>query len=162
MTNLTYKQRLSIRDGAPDKTATHWDDSNTYYRYSDVCEYDVFMRPDSGNDWRRMPDNNLECPSYLISLSDNDEIIALHERVAELEAQIPKWVSVEDGLPELRDDSVLAYFSDNGGIDMVHIEDYFGDITNGLDEGGKQLYTKWYKSQGVTHWMPLPTPPEEV
>lgn len=69
------------------------------------------------------------------------------------------WISVEDELPELRDYSVLAFF-DNGAIDMVHIEDYFADITAGLDENGTQLYTKWYKTAGVTHWMELPEPPQ--
>lgn len=71
-----------------------------------------------------------------------------------------EWISVEDSLPEIRDDSVLAYFS-NGAIDMVHIEDNFKDITAGLNEDGSQKYTKWYISQGITHWMPLPEPPQE-
>ena len=44
---------------------------------------------------------------------------------------------------------------------MVHIQDYFGDVTCGLDSEGKQLYTKMYLSNGVTHWMPLPSPPED-
>ncbi len=70
------------------------------------------------------------------------------------------WISVDDILPKSSDDSVLVYFSETGGIETVHIQDYFDDITAGLDEGGNQLYTKWYKSQKVTHWMPLPAPPE--
>lgn len=71
------------------------------------------------------------------------------------------WISVEDRLPESKDDSVLAYWADNGGMDMVHIQDYFDDITAGIAEDGfTQLYTKWYISSGVTHWMPLPEPPE--
>ncbi len=52
-----------------------------------------------------------------------------------------EWISVEDRLPEIRDASVLAYWK-HGGIDMVHIEEYFSDITS-----------------GITHWMPLPNPP---
>ena len=71
-----------------------------------------------------------------------------------------EWISVDDRLPELEDNSVLAYFS-HGGIDMVHIQSYFSDITAGLDSKGNQLYTKWYLSQNVTHWMPLPEPPKE-
>ena len=69
-----------------------------------------------------------------------------------------EWVSVKDKLPELRDDSVLVYFPQYQSIDMVHIEDYFGDITAGMIDNVQQ-YTKWYISQGVTHWMPLPEMP---
>lgn len=59
------------------------------------------------------------------------------------------WINVNDRLPEIRDDSVFAYF-DHGGIDMVHIQDYFADITAGVIDGVQQ-YLKWYLHQGVTH-----------
>ena len=73
-----------------------------------------------------------------------------------------KWISVKDRLPKSKDDSVLVYFGDCTikGIDMVHIQDYFDDITNGLDGYKKQLYTKFYINQGITHWTLLPEPPE--
>lgn len=73
-----------------------------------------------------------------------------------------EWVKCDDRLPELRDDSVLVYFSDNKSIGMVHIEDYFEDITAGRDEQGELKYTKWYLSQGVTHWMELPETPNQI
>jgi len=71
-----------------------------------------------------------------------------------------KWISVKDRLPLSKDDGVLVYFSETEGIETVHIQDYFDDITNGKDDKGKQLYTKWYISQKVTHWMELPPPPK--
>lgn len=71
-----------------------------------------------------------------------------------------EWISVDDRLPESRDDGVLVYFSETGGVETVHIQDYFDDITAGVDAAGNQLYTKWYKNQKVTHWMPLPAPPQ--
>jgi hypothetical protein len=71
------------------------------------------------------------------------------------------WIKCSDKIPEMKDDSVLAYFSENGGMGMVHIKDYFEDITCGLDGTGRQLYTKFYLSQGVTHWMPMPEPPSD-
>lgn len=67
-----------------------------------------------------------------------------------------EWIKCEERLPELGDYSVLVYFPKYDSIDMVHVEYYFEDITNGLDEEGNQQYTKWYISQGVTHWMDLP------
>lgn len=42
---------------------------------------------------------------------------------------------------------------------MVHVEDFFGDITNGRDENGNQKYTKLYLSHGITHWQPMPEAP---
>lgn len=71
------------------------------------------------------------------------------------------WISTKDRLPELVDDNVLVYFSKMGTIDLVYIEDYFKDMNNGFDEKGNQLYAKWYKIQGVTHWMKLPEIPEK-
>jgi hypothetical protein len=70
------------------------------------------------------------------------------------------WINVDDKLPERSDDSVLVCFAETGSIETVHIHDYFDGITAGVDADGNQLYTKWYKSQNVTHWMPLPSPPE--
>lgn len=70
-----------------------------------------------------------------------------------------EWINVKKRLPQLEDKSVLVYF-EHGGIDMVHIEDYFEEITSGVING-EQTYTKWYLSQRVTHWMPLPEPPSK-
>ncbi|MCR8603270.1 DUF551 domain-containing protein [Salmonella enterica subsp. enterica serovar Typhimurium] len=82
------------------------------------------------------------------------------------------WVSVNEALPELKDDYVLvcsvdgSKYDDNGfpegGIDLVHIQDYFDDITAGWDENGKQLYAERYIEMGITHWMYLPELPEEA
>ncbi|AGG31981.1 Protein of uncharacterised function (DUF551) [Morganella morganii] len=69
------------------------------------------------------------------------------------------WISVNERLPEIRDDSALAYWQGNGGMDMVHVGDFFGDITNGRDENGNQKYTKLYLSHGITHWQPMPEAP---
>ncbi len=74
-----------------------------------------------------------------------------------------KWKPLKTGmdeLPEIKDDSVLVHF-ENGCIETVHIVDYFGDIGDGVDADGVQLYTKWYLSQPVTHWMELPKPPQK-
>lgn len=72
-----------------------------------------------------------------------------------------QWVPCSERLPELRDDAVLVYWPANGAIETVHIQDWFGDMTAGVDADGNQLYAKWYLSQGVTHWMPLPEPPKD-
>lgn len=79
-----------------------------------------------------------------------------------------KWIKCEDKIPKLKDDSVLVYWGKISGlksapafgsIETVHIEDYFSPISAGLDKKGNRVWTRWYKSQGVTHWMELPDPP---
>lgn len=73
-----------------------------------------------------------------------------------------KWTRCEDALPKLVDASCLVYFAETDSVEMVHIEDYFRDMTAGIDEDGNQLFAKWYISQGVTHWMQSPSPPKEA
>ncbi|EPG40160.1 DUF551 domain-containing protein [Acinetobacter baumannii] len=98
-----------------------------------------------------------------------DRITELLDERQDLYAQInnyqavPEWISVKDKLPEITDASVLAHFQ-NGSIETVHIEDWFKDITDGLDEDGRQKYTKWYlkASNTITHWAPLLMPPIEA
>lgn len=69
--------------------------------------------------------------------------------------QAGRWISVDDAIPALGDYSVLARFP-NGSEETIHVEDYFKDITNGLSESGEQLYSKWYKGQGISHWRSIP------
>jgi hypothetical protein len=60
-----------------------------------------------------------------------------------------KWVSVEDKLPETGQ-KVLTCDSSKRVFYCVKMENNF-----------KVHYTVWDHS-GVTHWMPLPEPPEDV
>ena len=67
------------------------------------------------------------------------------------------WIRIEERTPELGDYSILIWF-EHGTWDMCHVEDWFGDITNGLDDNGVLQYTKWYLKQPVTHWAYVNTP----
>ena len=53
-----------------------------------------------------------------------------------------KWISVNDELPESKDENVLVHF-ENGSIETCHIQFFFDDITAGLDGDGAQLYSKY-------------------
>ena len=70
--------------------------------------------------------------------------------IQQLEAQVPKWISVEDRLPE------------KAGKYLVHAHHWVKGvpsiITTALFYGGK-----WdkYNAYTVDHWMPLPEPPKE-
>jgi len=58
-----------------------------------------------------------------------------------------KWISVKDRLPEKRGDVLI---SDDIGLAVAHF-----NSGNFYIEG-----SKWNKF--ITHWMPLPLPPEDT
>lgn len=73
-----------------------------------------------------------------------------------------EWISVEDRLPQSIINKVLVY-CENGYIGYGHYEKYQGEETWYNLESGEP-FASWnlencspYK---VTHWMPLPNPPE--
>ena len=70
--------------------------------------------------------------------------------IQQLEAQVPKWISVEERLPE--DDDDVLMMTDMGMSMGYYCRDSFSD--------------RWVDyvnsdSRCVTHWMPLPEPPKE-
>lgn len=80
------------------------------------------------------------------SVSENarSELKALTDTIAEQEKRIPKWVSIKDRLPE-----------NNSLILVCHLLTEAGRYEKGLG---------WYDRHdnyltGVTHWMPLLSPP---
>lgn len=95
-------------------------------------------------------------------LASNFNLEEIAEKAWEPSRETDAWIKCSDRLPEKGDYNVLVYFSKLDSIDMVHVEDYFDDITAGLDENGNQLYTKMYLSNDVTHWTPLPEPPHDL
>lgn len=69
---------------------------------------------------------------------------------AELDKRVPRWISVEERLPE--DDSHYLVWAHDNGAEEVAL--YYGDgewLTDDLEN----------ITRVVTHWMPLPEPPEE-
>ena len=75
------------------------------------------------------------------------------------QVRMTAWNECADELPALHDGGILVYFAANDAVDLVNCEDYFREITAGLDENGNQKWTRWYLSQGVTHWALVPAPP---
>jgi hypothetical protein len=78
-----------------------------------------------------------------ITLLENDQL--MKQRIAEPEAQ-QRWIPVSERLPEGR--TVLVFKKDGSiSIDTTYID------------GGNYFW--WESGQSkVTHWMPLPEPPE--
>ena len=70
-----------------------------------------------------------------------------------------EWISVNDRLPNLWQWVLIVYKTSTNQclkIEIAYLGNFFG-------------YRSWYPSEhsyktvkGVTHWMPLPKPPEEL
>lgn len=83
--------------------------------------------------------------------------IAVHEDalayIEQLEAQVPRWIPVTERLPE-NEISVIAYSKEDG-------HSWYAFRRGGSWwRPGEKVSVKIYGE--VTHWMPLPSAPEEV
>ena len=71
--------------------------------------------------------------------------------IQQLEAQVPKWISAKERLPE-KHKFVIVYYGKFRGVIMSAMawdgENWYDGSFNGDNE--------W-----ITHWMPLPEPPKE-
>lgn len=80
----------------------------------------------------------------------------LTEKVSQLEAAQPKWISVEERLPDDRGNFITKIHCDNGDWIEVntfdHMEkEWWHDAVNHTVKA----------TEFVTHWMPLPEAPKE-
>ena len=75
----------------------------------------------------------------------------LRRENAELRARVPKWISVDDRLPE-EDGYYLCCIKSSLFPDRIYID--ILECDKGSFEEG-HIYT-----DTVTHWMPLPEPPK--
>jgi hypothetical protein len=82
-----------------------------------------------------------------------DELVKAYRRVAELEAQVLKWVAVGDGLPE-KNKHVLVSVSGPMG-DMVWI----GVVTTADRLHVHSIPKDHEIHDGITHWMLMPPKP---
>ena len=104
--------------------------------------------------------NQYETP---ITLCDDlaeaaDLIEAQAKEIEKLRAQLPRWIPVEERLPEY-------------GVRVLATDMYEGDDYNGIrtreeypDDADGCWYDercRWYAIDDATHWMPLPIVPEE-
>ena len=105
-----------------------------------------------------------KCP-YFNSLSNGvDCAVKMHADalayIKQLEACVPKWISVKDRLPEDDVDVIVYAVSNNGGYTIVitfHTHKLYGLNI----EGWAPPWQYFTISYTITHWMPLPEPPKE-
>lgn len=95
-------------------------------------------------------------PSVLALIRERD---ALKARVAELEAQVPRWTSVTERLPEESGWYLvrLEYMEHACKVCFLKEEDKIRSHYPTWSEGSCEL-----ELEDITHWMPLPPAPKEV
>lgn len=77
---------------------------------------------------------------------------------------VPKWISVEDRLPE-RNTRVLVYAQEKEdgfeGKYVITIASYTDNLFGYDISGWVEPWQYFFASYEITHWMPLPEPPRE-
>lgn len=101
-----------------------------------------------------------ECPNNVYTLGEMCDDVPIKDalaRIKQLETQVPRWISVEERLPDAKL-AVLGYgirsrrYGEQDPFPSAHIV-----YTRGEDEG---WFTYWNSEHvEVAHWMPLPEPP---
>lgn len=82
--------------------------------------------------------------------------------LAGYQAAQPKWISVKERLPEINELVVILH-EDKSKLNHRKPPVYFGrwkgaDWMEVLDSSD----VPWFSETAITHWMPLPKPPEDV
>lgn len=86
--------------------------------------------------------------------NDQTHIAALQQEIDRLRAQVPRWIPVEERLPDVwRNDETAELVNY-----MIYSPDFGVDIGNYHAKAKKWLCMALPCT--VTHWMPLPEPPE--
>lgn len=87
-------------------------------------------------------------------VNQNTHILALQKEIEDLRAQLPRWIPVEERLPEVWRNDATAELVNY----MIYSPDFGVDIGNYHAKAKKWLCMALPCT--VTHWMPLPEPPE--
>ena len=86
--------------------------------------------------------------------NQSTHIAALQKEIEKLRGQLPRWIPVEERLPEDRSNVlVVAYWHERWGV-------YMGWCAPERAEWSVHVGIGDRDDVAVTHWMPLPEPPE--
>lgn len=89
----------------------------------------------------------------VVKVCEGELLVAAINMISDMQAAQPKWISVEEMLPQAFY-SVLVYIPEEAPMPTVH-EGYMTD-------NGRWISTVYVREfEKVTHWMPLPEPPQE-
>lgn len=86
-----------------------------------------------------------------------DVIEAQTKEIDRLRAQLPRWIPVEERLPEYGVRVLATDMYEGDDYTGIRTREEYPDDTDGCwyDELGR-----WYPIDDATHWMPLPKVPE--
>lgn len=117
--------------------------ANDAYSYADH----IIIPPLTDKDLQELKDK----------LAGNGQIMIFPDCEPSVEV-IPRWIPVTERLPEI-DQPCLCYKETHGRAEYK-LGTYFGGMFSGNCAAFKSM--SHYGLIGVTHWMPLPQPPQEV
>ena len=93
--------------------------------------------------------------------SAHRKIVAYNEMAISALREQPRWISVEERLPEYNAD-VLVYRPNMAMKFLVDSYDgYYGEDDGEWYEGWNAYGKDIHGNSVITHWMPLPKPPTE-
>lgn len=110
------------------------------------------------NEWETpitLGDDLVEAADRIANQSTH--IAALQQEIEKLRAQLPRWIPVEERLPDY-DDLVLVIASGKPK-ENITLDEAFELATLYSDGWCLETWPEW-TGANVTYWMPLPEPPE--
>ena len=91
--------------------------------------------------------------TYSADVISPSRFLEMMKEIEELQAAVPKWISVEERLPDVH----------NHVLVNIPGESPFPTVKEAFLEKNGLWYSNGfrYNPEEVTHWMPLPEPPKE-
>lgn len=111
-----------------------------------------------GNEWETpitLGDDLVEAADRIAN--QDTHILALQKEIEKLRAQLPRWIPVEERLPEYGVRVLATDMYEGDEYTGIRTREEYPDDTDGCWIGE---HGWWYAIDDATHWMPLPKAPE--
>ena len=89
--------------------------------------------------------------------NQNTHILALQKEIEKLRGQLPRWIPVEERLPD--HDELVLVIASGKPKENITLDEAVELATLYSDGWCLETWPEWVGAK-VTHWMPLPEPPE--
>ena len=98
----------------------------------------------------------VKCPYYNAVSCNTEKIRDALVYIQDLESRVPRWISVEERLPE-DDANVLVYAIGNNENSCIAMTSYTHNLHGFHIEGWRSPWQYFFYEHTITHWMPLPS-----